>query len=134
MERKIIEVAKASYRRCKVANGFFEAFYEEFFRVCPPAQPMFATTDFERQHKLLRHALGLLLNYPSRQKSEPPILERLAVRHSKADLDIEPPLYDSFLEALITTVGKFDRQYSAEIGDAWRRAVAPGMEYMKSKY
>jgi hemoglobin-like flavoprotein len=78
--------------------------------------------------------LGLLLNYPSQKKSDPPILERLAERHSKADLAIEPPLYDSFLEALVTTIGKFDPQYTAEIGDAWRKAVTPGIEYMKSKY
>lgn len=134
MERKTIEVAKASYRRCKVANGFFEAFYREFFRVCPSVEPMFAGTDFERQHRLLKHALGLLLNYPSQRKSDPPILERLAVRHGRTDLDVDPSLYDSFLEALITTIGKFDLKYSAEVGDAWRKAVAPGMEYMKSKY
>lgn len=134
MERKTIELAKASYKRCRVANGFFESFYKEFFRICPQAEPMFAETDFERQHRLLQHALGLLLNHPSQKKSDPPILERLAERHSRADLDIDPSLYDSWLEALVTTVGEFDPQYTAEIGDAWRKAVKPGMEYMKSKY
>lgn len=134
MEHKTIELAKSSYRRCMAANGFFRAFYQEFFRVCPPAAPMFAKADFERQHKLLQHGLGLLLNYPGQSKSDPPILERLAQRHSRADLNVDPSLYDSFLEALITTVGKFDPEYTAKTGDAWRTAVKPGMEYMKSKY
>ena len=134
MERKVIELAKASYGRCKVANGFFESFYEEFFRVCPPAEPRFAKTDFESQHRLLRHAIGLLLNYPTQKKSDPPILDRLAQRHSRADLNVEPRLYEGFLEALVNTVARFDPAFTAEIGDAWRTAVTPGMDYMKSKY
>lgn len=134
MEPKTIELAKASLRRCQAADGFFDAFYGEFFRVCPPAERRFANTDLEVQHKLLQHGLGLLLNYASQRESDTLILDRLAERHSRADLAIEPPLYDSFLEALITTIGKFDQQYTEEIGDAWRKAVMPGVEYMKSKY
>jgi len=67
---------KASYDRCCITPRFFEDFYSTFLARCPQARAMFARTDFERQHKLLRHAFGLLLNFPKQPPREPTILAR----------------------------------------------------------
>src|SRR5213076_1334725 len=100
--------AKASYARCSVATEFFEAFYRRFFTLCPAARPMFAKTDFDRQHRLLRHAFGLLLNFPA--------------------------LYPLFIDSLIDTVKQYDHEFTPAVEGAWRTAVATGVEYMQSKY
>jgi hemoglobin-like flavoprotein len=129
-----MEVAKASYGRCRESDAFFRSFYENFFATCPPAEPMFAKTDFDRQIRLLRHAIGLLLIFPIQSREEPTILTRVAERHSRTDLDVAPELYDDFVDALVDTVTEYDPAFTSDVGGAWRRAIAQGVAYMQSKY
>jgi len=129
-----IAAAKASYDRCCRSRDFIPAFYANFFRACPEAQPMFAKTDFSRQHKLLRHALGLLLNFPGHSGAEPNLLTRIAERHGRGDLDVAPRLYPAFVDAMIQTIGEYDPQFTPALESAWRKSVAPGIAYLQSKY
>lgn len=134
VDRLAMEAAKASYERCRDSDAFFRSFYKNFFAACPPAEPMFVETDFDRQIRLLRHAIGLLLIFPTQPEAEPTILTRVAERHSRRDLDVPPELYGDFVEALVETVAAYDTAFTPEIGDAWRRAIAKGVAYMQSKH
>jgi len=127
-------VAKASYDRCCHAPDFLQTFYRNFLTACPEAVPLFAHTDFERQNKLLRHAVGLLLIFPNQPAKEPTLLSRVAERHSRRDLNIAPALYRPFIDSLIDTVRQFDREFTPSVEEAWRETVAPGVEYMKAKH
>ncbi len=129
-----MEVAKASYERCRESDAFFRSFYRNFFAACPPAEPMFAKTDFDRQIRLLRHAIGLLLIFPIQSRAEPTILTRVAERHSRGDLDVAPELYGDFVDALIDTVAEYDPAFTSDVADAWRAAIAQGIAYMQSKH
>lgn len=124
--------AKASYQRCLNAPDFFPSFYQRFFEACPEVRPMFAGTDFKRQHKLLQHAIGLLLSFHPSER-EPNLLTRVAQRHGRGDLGVNPAHYDSFVSSLIETVHQFDPEFSPEVGQAWRDAISGGIEYMRSK-
>lgn len=126
-------LAKASYQRAQMAEDFFPAFYQNFFDRCPPARPMFAKTDFARQHKLLQHAINLLLSFHGHNTHEPNLLTRVADRHGKGELQIDPDHYDPFAEALIATVQRFDPEFTPDSETAWRAAMADGIAYMKSK-
>jgi len=128
------DLANASYQRCCETPGFFESFYRNFFKACPAAAPRFAQTDFERQNKLLRHALGLLLVFPKQPEGEPTVLTRVAERHSRRDLDVPPTLYPPFVDSLIATVRQYDPAFSAEVEEAWRRTVEKGVNYMIARY
>lgn len=128
------DLARASYKRCGDLPGFFESFYRNFLSVCPEAAPRFARTDFARQNKLLRHAVGVLLIFPNQADSEPTLLNRIAERHSRRDLDIPAVLYPPFVNSLIATVKQYDPEFTSEIGDAWRRTVEKGVAYMVSRY
>jgi len=129
-----LETARASYDRCCQTRGFPEGFYTHFFSRCAAAEPMFAHTDFTRQVKLLRHAIGSLLIFPKHGKSEPNLLTRVADRHGRGDLAVDPALYPQFVDALIDTVRDHDVQFGPAIERAWRATVAPGIAYMQSKY
>lgn len=133
MPHSAAALAKASYQRCQEIPRFFEAFYERFFEACPAARPMFAKTDFSRQHKLLQHAIGLLLAYDEQQAGGPNLLSRVAARHGRTDLKIDPSHYDVFVETLIQTACAVDPQFTADTQVAWREATARGVAYMKSK-
>ena len=128
------DLASASYQRCSETPGFFESFYRNFFQACPEAAPRFAHTDFARQNKLLRHALGLLLIFPKQPDVEPTLLTRVAERHSRRDLDVPPSLYPPFVDSLIATIKQYDPAFTPAVEDAWRRTVAKGVGYMISKY
>lgn len=128
------DLASASYQRCCDRPGFFESFYRNFLANCPEAAPRFAGTDFARQNKLLRHAVGILLIFPHQPDSEPTLLNRIAERHSRRDLDVPPALYPPFVDSLVATVKDYDPEFTPEIGDAWRRTVDKGVKYMVSRY
>jgi len=127
-------IARASYERSCAQSDFFPAFYRRFLEVRPEAKPLFANTDFERLHKLLRHAIGLLLIFPAQSETEPTILARVAERHSRRDLGIDPSYYPSFLESLIDTVKRCDPEFTPTVEQAWRTTLAKGFAYMRSKY
>jgi hemoglobin-like flavoprotein len=134
VDKAVTALAKASYDRCCRAPDFLQAFYRNFLTACPQAAPRFAHTDFEQQIKLLRHAIGLLLIFPTQPVKEPTLLARVAERHSRRDLDIDPALYGPFIDALIHTVKQYDGECTPAVEAAWRETVAPGVEYMRSKH
>jgi hemoglobin-like flavoprotein len=130
----VMGLAKASYERCRAAPAFFPTFYRAFLAICPEAAPLFAHTDFAKQNNLLRHAVGLLLIFPNQPPGEPTLLSRLAERHSRRDLKIDPALYAPFIDSLIATVRQFDSEFTPATEAAWRATVRLGVEYMKAKY
>jgi hypothetical protein len=87
------ELANASYQRCCERPGFFAAFYRNGFEAYPAAVPRLAGTTFERQHQLLRHAVGVLLIFPTEPEAEPTVLTRIAERHSRRDRAVPPSQY-----------------------------------------
>ncbi|HZI22776.1 MAG TPA: globin [Gemmatimonadales bacterium] len=133
-DKAAMALAKSSYERCCEVPDFFQTFYRNFLAACPAARPLFARTDFGRQDKLLRHAVGLLLIFPNQPPGEPSLLARLAERHSRRDLNIDPGLYRPFIDSLIDTVRQVDRECTPAVEQAWRTTVALGVEYMKARY
>ena len=127
----LIRLTEESYQRCQ-QDAFFEAFYTRLLASDPAIPPMFARTDFVRQRKVLQHSLGLLLAYgrPGNGK----ILDRMAVRHGRGDLNIAPRFYPLFAESVVATVRDFDPQFNRDIEEAWRRSMAPGLDYLASLY
>lgn len=127
-----VQIAEASYRRCAEQPAFYRTFYDRLLATDPAIPPKFEKTDFERQGKLLKHALGLLLSYAKRPN--PILLERIALRHTRSGVDVPPEQYRHFLDALEQALAKHDPQYRPDVGSAWRAALAPGIAYMQSKY
>jgi hemoglobin-like flavoprotein len=125
-------VAQESYARCIRVPGFLERFYEILLASDPSVPGMFVGTEFPRQRKLLQHGLGLLLSYAKHPDDE--LLARLAARHSAQGLDVAPAMYEHFLASLLQTVREYDPRFTEEIGQAWREAALPGIDFMKSRY
>jgi hemoglobin-like flavoprotein len=132
--REAMQRAKESYERCCAGGRFLHQFYLNFLKNCPEAEPMFANADFDRQTRLLQHAIGLLLIYPAQPPGEPNLLERVAERHSRRDLDVAPRLYAPFVDSLIETARQHDPQFTPEVETAWRATLAAGVAFMKSKH
>jgi hemoglobin-like flavoprotein len=136
-DRANMRLAKASFDRCSAAPDFLGNFYDHFFTTCPEAKRYFVNTDFARQSRLLRDAIGLLLIAPlfaTGPEAGSTVLSRVAERHSRRHLGVEPRFYPPFIESLIATVRASDPEFSPEVETAWRAAIAHGVEYMQSRY
>ncbi len=124
-------IAEESYRRVQ-GDAFFQAFYRRLLDTEAPVHAKFARTDFQRQNKLLQHGIGLLFSFAKRPN--PVLLERIAQRHGHGDLDIPPDHYRHFADGLVATLREFDPRFDATVEDAWRRALAPGIAFIASRY
>lgn len=132
VEPEMVEMAEASYRRVNTDDGFFTSFYGRLLASDPVIKQMFAKTDFERQNKLLQHALGLLIAYGKPGNGR--ILDRIAQRHQRHDINVLPSLYPHFVESLVATLRDQDPEFSPAVEQAWRAAIAPGIAFLTSVY
>ena len=127
-----LKLVEESYARCFESPGFLDTFYQQLLESSPAIPPMFSQTDFERQHKVLQHGLGVLLIYAKREN--PALLQRIADRHNRDDVAVDPSLYPFFVESLLSAVRKHDPQVDPDLEEAWRAVLAPGIEFMKDQY
>ena len=114
-------------------QGFFDTFYRHFLDSSAEAREKFANTDFSMQKKMLRQSLGYMERFSQYKQADDEIL-KLATRHSKAELDVSPALYDVWLSSLVSAVAIHDPDYDQDVEIAWRMQLAAGIEYMKLKY
>ena len=114
-------------------EGFFDTFYRHFLDSSDEARAKFQRTDFSRQKGMLRESIGHMERLSQFKRADEQVL-KLAVRHSRADLDIPPRLYDVWLDSLIAAVAVHDPEFDQEVEVAWRMQLAAGIEYMKFKY
>jgi len=61
-------------------------------------------------------------------------LEYIAKRHNRHHLNIEPEMYELWLEALLEAVRESDDEFNAEVEQAWRSVLRYGIDYMISHY
>jgi len=132
VEQSAHTIAQHSYTRCLRAPAFFSTLYERLLSSDPSIPPMFARTEFPKQHKVLQHGLGLLLSYA--KNPDDTLLQRIAARHSAGGVDVPPDLYPAFVDSLLDAVRASDPQCDGSIEDAWREAVRPGIEFMIARY
>ena len=130
------EAFQASLKRCLATPDFLHDFYETFVASSEEVREKFKNTDFPRQTRVLADSL-FIMAVASESKDDAIAwkeLARLAERHSRSGLDIRPKLYEDWLECLIVAVRRHDPAFSVEVEDAWRRALAPGIEHLRAGY
>jgi hemoglobin-like flavoprotein len=132
MAQAAVQIAESSFHRCGDSPAFYAALYENLLASDPRIPPMFARTEFPRQHRLLKHALGLLIVYAKRPN--PALLERIALRHARTGADVPPDFYPYFEAALEHALADHDPEFTPAVAAAWRAVLAPGIAYMQSRY
>jgi hemoglobin-like flavoprotein len=128
-----IELFNDSLERAS-GTKFLERFYELFVASSPEVAEKFAHTDFRKQRRAIKVSLYMMMSAALGHPEGDVHLTRIAQLHSRAALAIRPALYDLWLDCLVQAVGEHDRAFSGETERAWRRVMAPGIEFMKSRY
>jgi hemoglobin-like flavoprotein len=113
--------------------AFVDAFLDALLRSSDEIASKFDAAGRERMSNALLHSIIHLAAY-SQSQVPTDALRGIARRHSRTGRNVAPDLYDILEECLVQTVGRYDPEYTDEIGEAWRAVLAPGLEYMKSMY
>ncbi len=129
-----IDAVTASYHRCMYGEKFVDTFYHRFLAKSPEVAEKFRHTDFERQKRMLRESLLMMIQYNINKELVHEELEKLGERHSRRGTDIKSHLYDLWLDALCESVKENDPQYVPQLDAQWREAMQPGIEILISKY
>ena len=130
------EIFRASLKRCLADNSFLHSFYDLFIASSPEVREKFKSTEFPRQTRVLADSLYVMAVASESQEDSIAWkeLDRLAERHSRKGLDIRSDFYDAWLDCLVKAASQYDSDFSPGIEDAWRKALAPGIERLRSRY
>ena len=123
-----------SLERCQTNPCFLTEFYKKFVVSNPEVQKKFERTNMHQQKMMLHASLYMIMLSTRDNEAAGVYMERVAKRHSRAELDIPPELYDLWLETLIKTVSEIDSIYSDKVEQAWRKVMSHGIAFMKSRY
>ena len=114
-------------------DRFFSRFYDRFVPSTPEITAHFKDVDMVRQRKILEASLAYMSEFAA-FLTKTDQLERLAERHSRRDIDIDPALYEVWIDMLVETVKESDPEYTDEVGVAWRVVMSPGISFMQAHY
>ena len=133
MHERDVELFNDSIERCSGTPEFLRRFYSLFLASSDEVAKKFERTDMRKQASLLKTSLYTMM-LASGETERDFQLEHLAKRHSRAELDIRPELYDLWLARLLQAVREFDPLFDIETEAAWRNVLQPGIDFMKSRY
>lgn len=112
---------------------FFSTFYEIFLGKSQLIRDKFAHVDMDTQLRVLQKSMFHMISFYT-TKTATEFLVTIAHTHSRSEYDIEPELYDIWLESLIETVLRLDPEQEDDLSLAWELAMTPGIQFMKFRY
>ena len=83
---------------------------------------------------MLKGSLHVMLMLAGGKMQDQSGLQNLAKIHDRDHRNIPPPYYDLWLESIIWAVERSDPEFDDNLDQAWRAAMQPGIEFMRSKY
>ncbi len=126
----ICERVKTSYGQCLIKPEFFEDFYAAFLGRSPVVAEMFANTNMETQRSALRAGITFLLQFAEGSGFAELKVKELGVSHAKDRLNISPNYYPIWVDALIETLQKHDKNWSPGLETDWREVLQAGIDRM----
>ena len=116
-------------------NGtrFFTRFYEIFLAKSETVREKFKATDMSVQMSVLQKGMFQLMSFYL-MRTDSDYLQSIAVTHNHGHYDIDPELYDLWLDSLLQTVEELDTEYHDELRLAWQIVMTPGILYLKYYY
>ncbi len=128
------EAVRASFERCELNGDFAEFFYDAFLNSSAEIASHFAQTEFERQRKVLRDSVHVMVTRDVADAAMRVMLDRLGKAHGRAGRNIRPVLYELWLDSICQAVKALDPQWSKSLERMWRVRLRPGMQIIMAAY
>ncbi len=123
-----------SLERCNQKRDFIPAFYRRFLGTSEEIREKFGDTDFERQNAMLLQSLqlaaGATMGVPRSLRE----LRDRATTHDRHHLNIEPRLYEAWLNAVVETASEVDERWDESVEDAWCQILGHVVKHMIRRY
>lgn len=123
-----------SYARCRAQPHFLPRFYARFLGKGEQIASRFEGVDMERQQRMLRASLELVILAATSGVDPSYFLTPMAKRHARKQYNIPPALYADWLDALLETAAECDPDFNEEARQVWVEVMSPGIRYMISQY
>lgn len=123
-----------SVGRCLASEAFIPVFYDRFLSASDEIKNKFRFTDFDKQNAMLRRSLEPAAGATS---GDPESLREISARaetHDRYHLNVEPRLYDIWLETIIETARDYDANWSEVVEASWRSILGHVVQHMVRKY
>lgn len=130
-DSRAIELYNNSFEHCMAKEGFLLHFYELFIGSSSEVRDKFRNTDLKRQVRILRKSLYVLTMAAVGTAEAKAELHRLGNSHGTAGMNIDPWMYDLWLDSLMRAVQDYDVAWSPEVEQSWRAVLRPHIEKLK---
>lgn len=125
------------YGRCCARAGFWDKFYEIFFKSSPAIQEKFKNTDMKKQKEILRGSLSFVLMYakdPNAAFAKTKLTDVGKV-HSRSRHNISAGEYELWTKSLLATIRHFEGDaFTPAHEKAWREVLTPAIKLMQAQY
>ena len=128
---RAIELYNNSFEHCMAQEGFLLYFYDLFIGSSSEVREKFRNTDLKRQVRILRKSLYVLTMAAVGTAEAEAELHRLGDSHGKAGMNIDPSMYDLWLDCLMRAVKTYDLAWNPEVEESWRAVLRPHIETLK---
>ena len=132
MDERTVELYNNSFEYCMSRAGFLPRFYDLFVGSSPHIREKFKSTDLKRQARILRKSLYVLTMAAVGTYEAEKEITRLGESHGRQGLNIEPFMYDLWLDCLLQAVSEYDANWNSEVEQSWREMFAPHIARLKS--
>lgn len=129
-----VEIVNHCYLRAKQNKLFAKYFYKNLFFLNPEIESYFKDTDFKYQEKALINGLDILFLYFTDDENGRTQVTRLAKVHNINGLKVHPHYYYYWVEALIMTTKKFDKDWFDDLEYYIREVISFPVSFFISQY
>ncbi|UPG95830.1 globin [Luteibacter aegosomatissinici] len=113
-----------SFGRCLRSRGFIGRFYDILLARDEGIPPLFAKTDFQKQHMALRRGISLAISWAAGDgMAQGPVNEMIRVHARKGRAPVPPAIHDHWLESLMQAIKERDDQLTPALEARWREAM-----------
>lgn len=133
VDPEAIRRTRESLGRCVECETFLQHFYELFMASSPKVEELFQRTDFERQKRMLRDSLYVMLVAAGTTKGPAhDEVKRLAQLHR--DVGVNRDMFKLWLDALVEAARAHDTHFTEALERDWRTTLSGAMEVMKRTF
>ena len=114
---------------------FIASFYDRLTAASDEIKKRFEHVNMKKQEDILAHAvvMSFLFVDPNHQIASKAI-KNVRMSHNREHLNIEPHLYDTWLNCLIETVAECDPLADEELLAQWREVMSVAINHIKEGY
>ncbi len=134
MEKAMIEAVKLSFGRALGDRELLGKFYKALVSSNPEVGRAFINADMEKQKEVLQMSLSMAILFPQDNVVAKHAMDKVRHSHSKSNLNINPELYQYWLDALLSVVAEVDSDFTPELDQQWRQVMGQAINHIQGGY